>query len=298
MGTTVQVVVVGGAPALVDHAQALVGSCEARWSRFRPDSELSALNQGTGVPVLVSPETLALVRYARDAWYATGGRFDPTVHDAVVAAGYDRSFAEVVRRRRPVAGGPARPAPGAAGIVVDEVVGAVTVPAGIRLDLGGIAKGFTADLVTGAIIEAGAAGCALNVGGDLRVRGTAPGGGRWRVELMCPGAEVTVPVELVEGAVCTSTRLRRRWPTTTGAAHHLIDPATGRPTASGLASVSVVAARAAQAEVLAKAAFIAGPDEAPRLLAERGATGLLVTDDGACHPLAGLAAFRPGELVG
>src|SRR3954449_11188966 len=104
MGTEAQVVVVGGTPADVEAAQARVEDLERRWSRFRPDSELQRLNAGAGGPVRVSADTRVLVEAAIDAWRDTGGRFDPTVLDALEAGGYDRPFA-------PRVGAPRAPRP-------------------------------------------------------------------------------------------------------------------------------------------------------------------------------------------
>jgi thiamine biosynthesis lipoprotein len=98
---------------------------------------------------------------------------------------------------------------------------------------------------------------------------------------------------VAEGAIATSTKLRRAWARGGTVLHHLIDPRTGAPAESGLASVTVVAGDAWRAEVLAKAAFVAGPDEGARLIERAGATGLLVTDDGEVRELSGLAPFRP-----
>jgi thiamine biosynthesis lipoprotein len=75
--------------------------------------------------------------------------------------------------------------------------------------------------------------------------------------------------------------------------HHLIDPRTGVPAASGLAAVTVVAGEAWRAEVLAKAAFVAGAVDGAGLVERAGATGLFVTDGGEVIELAGLATFRP-----
>ena len=110
---------------------------------------------------------------AVSAWQVTRGRFDPTVLTALENAGYDRTFEAVDRdRMEPV--GPARPAPGCALIELDRLVRAVRLPAGVRLDLGGIGKGYAADLVATELHRAGAAGVCVNLGGDLRVVGEPP----------------------------------------------------------------------------------------------------------------------------
>ena len=93
MGVQASVVVVDGAPGLSQAARARIDELERRWSRFSPDSEVSRLVPGAAN--LVSDDTYALVECAVAGWRLTGGRFDPTVRDAVVAAGYDRSFDQI-----------------------------------------------------------------------------------------------------------------------------------------------------------------------------------------------------------
>jgi thiamine biosynthesis lipoprotein len=142
MGTDVHLMAVGGQPDGLDQARALVLALEARWSRFRPDSELCRLNASAGHPVILSDETFALVAAAVDAWLLTAGRFDPTVLGALTAAGYDRSF-ELVAPEAPATREPMPPVPGCAGIALHRGTGLVLLPAGVALDLGGIAKGHT-----------------------------------------------------------------------------------------------------------------------------------------------------------
>jgi hypothetical protein len=92
MGSDVHVVLVGGSLQLLEEAREMIERLEGMWSRFRPDSEISRLNDLTGVPVPVSAETVALVQRAVDGARISEGRFDPTVLGAVIRSGYDRSF--------------------------------------------------------------------------------------------------------------------------------------------------------------------------------------------------------------
>lgn len=308
MGTTAHAIVQhdGGNPgatgALLDLAERRLQALNRRWSRFDPDSEVSQLNRSGGRPLVVSPDTFTLIATAIDAWHRTGGRFDPTVGGCLVAAGYDRSFEAITQppSDRP----PIPPAPTPTGIDLHDYAGSVTVPAGVSLDLGGLAKGYAADLVAAELLEAGAAGCCVNIGGDLRVAGTPPRAEGWRVSLPCPGAAsdgdagTGRSVGLVDGAVCTSTTRLRRWQGSSGPEHHLRDPATGLAIDSGLTTVTVLAAKAVQAEVLTKAALAAGPERAPAVVTEAGATGLLVTDTGAVVELPGLAPFLAAAAAG
>lgn len=283
--------VFGGPPDLSNLARAEIERLEARWSRFGSTSELSRLNAADGRTAVVSPDTFAVITRACDAWRATHGLFDPTVLDALVATGYDRDFAGLgAAPARSIA---AVPTPGCANVELDALVHAVRLPRGVHLDLGGIGKGYAADLVATELLAAGADGVCVNLGGDLRVAGTGPESGIWCVDVDDPLATGALgSLRLTSGGVATSTRLRRWWPGAAGDAHHLIDPRTGDSAHTGLASVTVLAAEAWWAEVLAKSAFVAGPREGAALLAGWGVTGMLVHDDGRVEDLPGVAAFR------
>jgi thiamine biosynthesis lipoprotein len=285
MGTQVELLTVGAPSGALAAAQRRLAELEARWSRFRPSSEISTLNRAAGRPVAVSPETLTLVALAVLGWQATGGRFDPTVLDALEAAGYDRSFDQLPADRhgtadnRPALG----PAPGLAGIRIDTEAGTVTLPVGTRLDPGGIAKGYAADLLCADLRAGGAAGACVNVGGDLRVSGTAPGGGPWTIAVPNPHGGEAATLELIEGAAATSSPLRRAWHAGGRRAHHLIDPHTGQPADTGILQATVVAGEAWRAEVAAKAALLAGLPDALPLATRLGTEALIVDQDGGIH---------------
>lgn len=262
---------------------ARIDDLEARWSRFRPDSEVSALNRHPGAPVVVSADTVTLVEHAVAAWELTGGRFDPTVGAAMAAHGYDRTLSELLRGSVPAGTTEPVPAPGLAGTRLDPGLGTVTLARGVRFDPGGIGKGLAADLVARALLDAGAAGALVNLGGDLRAAGEPPGASGWVVgvdEPLRPDHELARLALPHGGAVATTSRLRRRWRTLAGEAHHLIDPATGRPADTDTVAVTVVADHAWRAEVLAKALFLAGPSELGR---HPDVHAIVVTADGRRH---------------
>jgi thiamine biosynthesis lipoprotein len=281
-------------PALVDMAVARLAELEGRWSRFRADSELTALNTHAGSPVFTSTETATLVAMAIEAWRVTDGLFDPTVHDALIASGYDRSFDELASGTVATPHRPATPVPGPAAIEVDERVGLVVLPEGCHIDLGGIGKGRCADLVADELLGAGAAGVCVDLGGDVRVGGLTVGSGDdWVIAVdhpLEPGTDLAL-IRLAGGAVTTSSSARRRWATDEGAAHHLIDPGTGRPAAAGLCAVTVVSGAAAWGEVHAKAALIAGARRGAELIEAAGMCALLVGDDGSVTRAGPLDAF-------
>lgn len=279
MGTTAHIVVVGGDEArLVDAARRRLDDLERRWSRFLPASEVSRLNRRPCRPVVVSADTFTLVARSVDAWHATAGRFDPTVLPAMRAAGYDRDFAQVAVAAGPLA--TPHPPPGCAGIRLDPAVGAVWLPDGVGIDPGGIGKGLAADLVSREMTEGGATGALVNVGGDLRVRGTPPVGDEWVVAVEDPavGARELARFGLTSGAVATSSRLRRRWQVAGLDVHHLIDPTTGSPAQTDVATVTVVAAEAWWAEALATALCVSPTPAA--LGARQDASVLVVRADG------------------
>lgn len=260
-------------------AEAEVHRLERLLSRFLPDSELSRLNRRGALEC--SPDLLHVTGLALAARERTHGRVDPTVHDAVVAAGYDRTFEELASdrpldcERAPRCGGTVR---------VDWERCRIELGRGVRLDLGGIAKGYAAEQACDILAEAGP--CLANVGGDVAVRGL-PSGAPWPIGVETPDG--TLSVALTAGGLATSGRDRRRWRRGDSEVHHLIDPATGRPAETDLVRVTAVAPDAVQAEALAKSLLLAGRDAA---LAEARAAPtpcVLLDETGAVHLGGGLA---------
>jgi thiamine biosynthesis lipoprotein len=292
MGSDTHLIIVGGDDKALARAIDRIEELESRWSRFRPDSEVTALNEGAGRPVLVSADTRLLVARAVEAWRLTGGSFDPTLLDDLLRAGYDRSFEqlgannevrEVMARRRTAY------AAGCTDIAVDDST--VTVPAGLTFDAGGIGKGLAADLVATELMADGVAGVCVNIGGDLRVLGDSPDASGWTLAIEHPYSSTPVAiVGLKSGAIATSSVLRRVWTRDGRGRHHLIDPATGEPSQSDLGLASVVAGEAWKAEVLAKAALLRGSARAFDLF-DGSAAALVVGHDGCVATTVQLSAY-------
>lgn len=301
MGTRGHVVVTGGdgdGEATLDAAQARIAELERRWSRFLPDSEVSRLNRSAGRPTVVSGDTAGLVARAVEAWRLTGGRFDPTVLPALVAAGYDRSFEALDRMGGPAPATTPSAVPGPSAIRIDEAAGLVHLPAGVAFDPGGIGKGYAADLVVAELLaEPGrgrVAGACVNLGGDLRAAARAPGGAPWVVDVEDPfdaGGAPLLRLGLDRGGVATSSRLRRTWTAAGTTRHHLIDPSTGAPAETDAVAATVLAGTAWRAEALATAAVLAGVAGGLGVIAGAGATGLVVDDRGGVHHAPGLGRF-------
>jgi FAD:protein FMN transferase len=266
-------------------AQQEVAACENELSRFDPTSDLSRLNGAGGEWTPVGSrllESLGLALRARDD---TGGRFDPTVLPALVAAGYDRSF-ELLEER------PAERADGwraGAGIELDERRGRARLEPGSAVDLGGIGKGYAAGRALDAMLaaEPRLAGGLVDLGGDIAVRGETPEGGPWRIAVAdprLPGRTLAV-LALDAGGVATSGRDARRFGPS-GSLHHLIDPETGEPAFAGPLTVTVVAPDAAEAEANATTLAIASLQEAREHVAARpGVSALFVPHAGPMIPL-------------
>jgi thiamine biosynthesis lipoprotein len=287
MGSEAQLIVVGGRIGLIDQLRARIDELERRWSRFLPDSEVSELNRKAGHPVRVSTDTVELVRAAQAAWRLSGGAVDATLLGALLRAGYDRTFEDMTSSPPP---GVSALAPGCTDIVVDG--DEVTVPAGVGLDPGGIGKGLAADMVAAEALAGGVEGVCVNLGGDVRVSGTAPRGGPWTVAVEHPWS--TLPFALVtlhDGAVATSTTLRRRWRVDGEARHHLIDPWTGQPSQTDLTLATVIDGSALAAEVAAKAVLLRGSTHPFDIVEGTGAEALAVDRDGVVLATPGIGAF-------
>lgn len=280
MSTVVTVV----APSLEPAAEQVVAdavcrdfaAAERRFSRFRGDSEIAALNRAEG-PARVSAALFAALQRARGYHALSDGLFDPCVGGALAALGYDRSFAPGALDRE--AASPPPPAATMAEVELDARSLTVTLPRGARLDLGGMIKGFTADRASRRLPATGA----VDAGGDAVVRGAGPDGEGWLVDVEDPRdpRAVLLTLRARDRAVATSAPNRRRWRVGGREQHHLVDPRTGRPATTDLLQVTALAPAAELAEVIAKAAFFLGARAARRFV-ERvpGAGAVLVRGDG------------------
>lgn len=271
----------GSAQGAVARVERTLEQWHARFSRFLPGSELSLLNADVRVEVPVSPLMLRLAQAVRLAGARTGGLVDATMVDQIESAGYTSDLGEslslasalaLAPSRRPAA---AASAPHWQSIEIDTARGILARPPGVRIDSGGLAKGLFADVLAARLQSH--ASFAVNCGGDLSIGG-AEGIVR-PVEVESPfDGRVLHSFGVRHGGVATSGIGRRSWLDRDGRpAHHLLDPATGKPAFTGLVQVTALAPSAIEAEVLAKAAILSGPRHAARWL-QHG--GVLVRDDG------------------
>lgn len=246
MGTTVRLL----ADAPLEPIRAGIEAIAARLTRFDPASELCALNADPRAEVPASPLLRRAVQAALLGARRTGGLADPTLLDAVEAAGYARTRVGVEPASLDAAlrAAPARRAatPGARWREVEVREASILRPRGLRIDLGGSAKGLAADWAASQLRGRFAVDC----GGDVRVGGTH--------DVALRGSAHTVRV--TDAAIATSGLDRRVWRRPDGSyAHHLLDPGTGEPAWTGVISATAIAPTALEAEALAKAALLSGP---------------------------------------
>ena len=292
LGTGAVVIVADGAhlAAARSAVEAEIDAIDRACSRFRADSDLEAVNRAAGRTVPVGPRLLEAVGVALEAAAMTDGDVDPTIGEALRVLGYDRDFADVAAG---VGAAPAvvrvAPVPGWRLVRLDTAAGTVTVPAGVRLDLGATAKALAADRAARAGFEAAGCGVLVSLGGDIATAGEAPSGG-WPVRVTdwhaagvdAPGETVTVTA----GGLATSSTTVRRWDRAGEPMHHIVDPASGRPAPVVWRTVSVSAATCVVANVAATAAIVRGEAAVPWLESLR-LPARLVRADGTVVRVAG-----------
>ncbi len=289
--------------AAVAAVQRTVEAFDLACSRFREDSELSALNRAGGRSVRASPLLQEAIAAAVRAAELTDGDVDPSLGAALIALGYDRDFDLGLDRPGADGGGRAggprspRPAPatlslravpGWRTIRLDRRAGTVAVGVGVALDLGATAKALASDHAAAAAHLAAGCGVLVGLGGDFAAAGPAPAEG-WRIRVTddhrsgveAPGQWITVQ----SGGLATSSTVRR-WRLGDETVHHLLDPASGRPVGSRWRTVSVAAATCLDANVASTAAIIRG-EPALKWLQSLGLPGRLVSEGGTVVHVAG-----------
>lgn len=272
-------------------ADRLLAEVDLACSRFRPDSELTRLNQAGGQPVEVSELFADLLAASLRAASLTGGDVDPTCGRALASLGYDRDFALVRQAAdaslRPA--GPAGPVPGWQAVCLDRGLRRVRLERGAQLDLGATAKAWAADRCAALIAARAGCGTLVSLGGDVAVAGAAPGDG-WQIRVTddqaappsAPGQTVTI----VSGGLATSSTTVRAWTLGGRPVHHIIDPATGEPARSCWRTVSVAAGSCVDANTASTAAIVRAA-AAPDWLASLGLPARLVRHDGTTVTTAG-----------
>jgi len=252
---------------------------EQSLSRFRETSELSQLNLSAGTPVQVSETLWDVLQESLLSERRSLGLVTPAVLDALVIAGYDRSFNQLAPTSSYLTLDRA-PVGLLSEILLDESNRTVCLPPDLHLDFGGIAKGWAADQAARKLSAFGPA--LVNAGGDIAISGPQSNGDAWPIGITDPfDPEENLETLLIErGGVATSGKDYRRWQRDSVWQHHIIDPRTNLPAQTDVLTATVIAPSAIAAEVAAKVALISGSGAGLAWLESNSLAGMLVLEDG------------------
>ena len=273
----------GGDGSLLDRAEARVRELEAQWSVTEENSEICALNRGGRAEL--SPETAELLGAALDMCRRTDGALDISTYPVLRAWGfttgeYSVPGGEAIAALLPLVD---------YGRVALEA-GAAALPPGMEIDLGSVAKGYTGDALAALLKQGGADSALLDLGGNIQAVGSKPDGSPWRVAIRDPAGDGNIGVvEVADQAVVTSGGYERYFEEDGVRYWHIIDPATGWPARSGLASVTVVGESGLLCDGLSTALFVMGREGAlEHWRQHRDFEAVLVSEDGSVTITAGL----------
>jgi len=290
-GTTFSVKWRGAEPTpdeLEEPIASVLERIDQRMSSWNPDSELSEVRDRPTEPVVVSDETLEVVRAALALAADTDGAFDPTVEPLMALWGFRGE-----RREAPPSDAEIEAARAKVGytkvIAGRDAQGRATIDAGgTALDLSAIAKGHAVDAVSLELSRFGAADHLVEIGGEVRAHGEGPGG-PWRLgvdrpeEGVAPGTDFAATLALTNASLATSGNYRNAYEVDGSRVVHTMDPRTGRPYDSVVASVSVVAPDCRTADGWATALMVLDPEAGRALVDARpeiDALWLVSTEDG------------------
>jgi thiamine biosynthesis lipoprotein len=291
MGTRIAVEVWHEDPAAaagaIDAVLAEMHRIDELMSHYKPDSQLSRINReaATGA-VAVDRELADLIVRALEFSELSGGAFDITY----ASVGYLYDYRE---HRHPTEAeiAAALPAINWRHVVVDRQASTVRfLKQGVRIDLGGIAKGHAVDRCIGLLRERGITHASVSAGGDSRLLGDRRGR-PWVVGIRHPDdrERVIARIPLEDAAISTSGDYERYFDEDGVRYHHIINPRTGR-SATGVRSVTVIGPNATLTEGLTKSVFILGPERGLALVEEQAdADAVVVTSDGKVFYSKGLA---------
>lgn len=287
-----------------EQAEAALSACaaelarlEALFSATQAESDIARINAADGAPVTVDADTAELLVAAKALSAETGGAFDATVYPLMQLWGFG--------------GEPAVPDGDAIAALLPLVDmeqlllegGHASLPAGMGLDLGGIAKGYAADKLCALLGTYGVQSAMLSLGGNVSVLGTKPDGSDWRIGIRDPkdASGIVGVVEASDCAIVTSGSYQRYFEGDGRRYHHILDPDTGYPADGGLSSVTVITASGTRADALSTALFVMGEADAIDYWRAhgQGAEGfacVLVTEDGRVLYTEG-APFSPASGV-
>ncbi|MEY2193513.1 FAD:protein FMN transferase [Neobacillus sp. BF23-41] len=245
-------------------------------SRFRSDSELSRLNQHVDKEVIVSSEMFSILSDALRFFEETEGIFNPSILSSLENHGYSKSIEMIKGKELAVTPPSSMAAISSLPFILNESKRSVTLLS--KIDLGGMAKGWVIDRAALLLDRLGYG--FINVGGDIRIFGTLPR--TLNIGIESPFAETTMisSIQVQNGALATSTTMKRTWRMNGEWTHHLIDTRTGNPSKSKIVSATVTAPTALEADVWAKTVLLLGKQAGQEWINRKGVQAVLITKDG------------------
>ncbi|MBL8102315.1 MAG: FAD:protein FMN transferase [Anaerolineales bacterium] len=246
------------APAVLTDVPDWFEDWEQSFSRFRPTSELSLLNQTFDQPIHVSDAFWEVFQTALWADEFTEGLVTPTVLDAMLEAGYNQPFERMQKYQANSILQTSLEIPLLSMVIADNTAQTINLPRGVHLDFGGVAKGWCAHQAVERLKEQGP--CLVNAGGDIAISGSQNNGDPWLIGISNPFKE-EADLEVIHVHRCgiaSSGKDRRHWNRNGVFQHHIIHPQTGSPAETDLLRVTVIAPTVMEAEAAAKTVFILG----------------------------------------
>lgn len=287
MGTYMTLTAYGEhAETALEDAEERIKELEALWSLTDENSEVYEMNHSNGVPVAISPETEELLRFTLEIAEQTGGALDPTIYPLVDAWGFvsreyhvpaEQELMELLEYT------------GYEKVSLQE--NAVSLPAGTEIDLGAVGKGYTGQELSSLLRNQGITSALLDIGGNIQMIGRRPDGAKWRLGIKNPFGEGSFGILEAENcAVVTSGGYERYFTDEDGKTYwHILNPATGRPADSGLASVTIIAEDGSLCDALSTAIFVMGMEEGTTYWRTReDFEMLLMTQDGEIYLTEGI----------
>lgn len=255
-----------GESGLIDQSESLIASLESLVSVTDADSELYAINQ-TGSGTLTGKAS-SLMEQALEICRRTDGALDLSIYPIVRAWGFTTGSYQVPDEAEIQA---LLPLVDYRKIQYDAATGTVTLPEGMEIDLGSVAKGYAGQLAAQMLREHGVQSALLNLGGNVQTVGTRPDGSPWQIGIKDPQGEDAMMVLSVEDqAVVTSGGYERYFEQDGQTYWHIMDPSTGHPADSGLISVTIVGDEGVVCDGLSTALFVMGLEKAADLWAQSG----------------------------
>lgn len=265
MDTAMDFTVYGDA-ALLDEAETLIGSLEEQVSVTDEHSDIYAIDHtGSGS---LSGNAAELMAQALELCRRTNGELDLSVYPIVRAWGFTTGSYQVPDEETIQS---LLPLVDYTQIQYDAATGVVTLPEGMEIDLGSVAKGYAGQLVAQMLRDNGVESALLSLGGNVQTVGTKPDGSPWQIGIKDPQGEDAMMVLSVEDqAVVTSGGYERYFEQDGQTYWHIMDPSTGHPADSGLISVTIVGDEGVVCDGLSTALFVMGLEKAADLWAQSG----------------------------